>query len=165
MAVVQAANEYQERMDDAYAGMIATGTLCITDTYVAATGQNIAYGVAVQRGANAGECVIGATGTATALTNFLGVAIATPTRLADVSGANTSAHYNAGDNLTVLSQGDIWVQVDGAVAVGDDVTVTDATGELGTSAADAAHSPVPGMWLTAAGDNGIAKVRLFGTIA
>ena len=134
MAVVQAANAYNERMEDAFAGMIATGTLCITDTYVVATGQDIAYGIASSSvGTNAGECIVGATGTATALTNFLGIAIATPTRLADVSGANTSAHYNAGNNLTVLSQGDIWVQVDGAVAVGDIVTVTDATGELGAT--------------------------------
>ena len=164
MAIVQ--STYQERVDDAFAGMVGSMTTCTIDSYEVATGQDIAYGRAVMRnGTDVNTIDQGAEGTATALTNFLGVAVATGSRLADVSSNTSLSHYDAGNIAAVLSRGDVWVQVDGAVAVGNDVTVTDATGELGTTAADGDHSPVAGIWLTAAADNGLAKVRLFGTIA
>ena len=170
MAVVQNASQYTEEHVDAFAGMIGTGSPCILDTYEVATGEVVHFGRAVKRhGTTADECEEGVDGdgsTPFAATNFLGIAVAEATRVGTSVDANVN-RFETGANLSVLSQGDIWIQLPGTetVAVGDDVTVDPTTGALSSSTATATQHAIPGRWMTAqATGGGLAMVRLFGTI-
>ena len=69
--------------------------------------------------------------------------------------------YVNGKLAAVMHSGEIWVQTDGAVTVGADVTAHLTTGELGSAAPDGDHVAIAGArWMTAAANNGVARVRL-----
>lgn len=123
------------------------------DAYVA--DENIGFGVAVKLGRDGTLAKLGTAGSATAMTNYIGIALRDRTRPPD------DGEYKTGANMNVMTKGRVIVQVNGAVAVGDDVTVTDATGELGTAAGSATVTPLArARWLTAAADNGLAVLDL-----
>lgn len=163
MAVVQSA--YVERQAAGLAGQIATMTPYTVDSYevtgAPSSGDGLRFGYGVRAGTNLGECQAGAQGTASTLTDFLGVAVSDHAR----EGGDPENAYVNGNIAAVLSRGDIWVPVEAAVTAGDSVAVNNSTGQLGDTA-DGTHSPVPGRWMTTqATANGLAMVRLFGTIA
>lgn len=61
----------------------------------------------------------------------------------------------------VMTKGTIWVAVAGAVAAGTDVTVTLATGVLGSAAVGAGVVKIPGArWETSTAGAGLAVIRL-----
>lgn len=142
-------------------GQISHSVPCTTRTYVNGAAAVIPFGVAVQRsGASATEAVMGGAGGGSApfhTTDFLGVTVEDRTR--------EEEGYSQGANMAVITMGDIWVQVSGAVGVGDGVTANDTTGELGAAGTNgvgnANNARIPGaIWKTAAADNGLAILSL-----
>ena len=145
--------EYKTEIARGREGDIVKGGLQQIDAYVA--DEDIGFGIAVKLGRTGGLVKVGTAGSSTALTNYVGVTVRDRTR------ADGDGEYKSGSNVNVMSKGRILVQVDGAVAVGNDVSVTDMTGELGTKAGSAAVSPMAGSrWLTAAADDGLAVLDL-----
>ena len=140
-------------------GTIATNFPHKVESYRAEAA--IANGLAVQQGATADECKLGAAvgGTPFPATSFLGIATANPT----LEAGSTADSTPAGRRVDVLVEGDIWLTVAADVAVGDDVTITVATGAVGTAAPSATIAgPIKGRWMTAATMGNIARLRLFG---
>ena len=120
-------------------------------------------GRAVKQGSDYDKCVLGVTAggsTPFAITAFLGVATDNPTLEAGDSNNDSTP---VGRRIDVMVKGDIWINVKTAVAVGDDVTVINATGELSSAVGTALiGTAVNGRWMTPASDGGIARLRLFG---
>lgn len=69
--------------------------------------------------------------------------------------------YPRYSSARVMTKGTIWVEVAGAVAAGTDVTVTLATGVLGSAAVGAGVVAIPNArWETSTSGAGLAVVRL-----
>ena len=170
--MVAAQSSYAAKIGTGVIGGKATTSPCKEDVYIASAA--VAVGVAVKAVASKPEqCatgIVGAAATPFAATDFLGISVLPPrgeyNQLLGAGGATTALNYPAGDNVIVATEGDFWVQVDGAVTVGSFVTADDTTGELGITAASATHALIPhAIWRTAAADNAMAIVRLSGFIA
>ncbi|HMG49875.1 MAG TPA: hypothetical protein VK597_04715 [Inquilinus sp.] len=154
MAVVQ--NSYSETLRPGVAGLVANMTNADGDTRIVETAGGIPFGVAVGQGAAARGAVLGAAAAA----GFVGISIRDVTL--DSSPAD---RYLLNDSIAVLTEGDIWVVVGGAVAAGQDVTFAAATGVLSSVAGDGANFAVAGArWMTAAGAGGLAVLRLGGAL-
>jgi len=154
MAVVQ--NSYSETLRPGVAGLVANMTNADGDTRIVETAGGIPFGVAVGQGAAARGAVLGAAAAA----GFVGISIRDVTL--DSSPAD---RYLLNDSIAVLTEGDIWVVVGGAVAAGQDVTFAAATGVLSSTAADVGNFAIAGArWMTAAGAGGLAVLRLGGAL-
>ncbi|MDR6290004.1 MULTISPECIES: structural cement protein Gp24 [Inquilinus] len=154
MAVAQ--SSYSETLRPGVAGLVANMTNADGDTRIVETAGGIPFGVAVGQGAAARGAVLGAAAAA----GFVGISIRDVTL--DSSPAD---RYLLNDSIAVLTEGDIWVVVGGAVAAGQDVTFAAATGVLSSVAADGANFAVAGArWMTAAGAGGLAVLRLGGAL-
>ena len=139
-------------------GQIANGVPCTTRTYVNGGTDDIAFGVGVQRDGNsATDAVVGGAGAGSspwASTDFLGVTVEDRTR------EDETKAYASGSNMTVITEGDIWVTVGEAVVAGGVVTVNDSTGVLGTGGS-ATKAVIPGArWATSAAKDGLALLSL-----
>lgn len=114
------------------------------------------FGIVVQQGANDGGCLVDLNTAAMDAYKFLGVTMRE-------RGVNpeTPNGWATGESALIMRKGVIWVTVDGAVTAGQDVTVTLATGKLGTKAVAAGIIAIPNArWDSSAADLGIAKLRL-----
>lgn len=167
MAVVQ--NTYQERVDKGIAGMPASTSPCVKDTYIADGSNGIPYGRAVKRSvAGDGHASLGVGGnssTAGDANDWIGVSF----RDLAVVGTDTDANidrYKDNDLMVVVSMGDIWVEVEAAVTSGQKATCSRLTGEISAIAVNAATDntgqySLPGAYfLTSASAGGLAKLRL-----
>ncbi|MDY8108265.1 hypothetical protein U0C82_03760 [Fulvimarina sp. 2208YS6-2-32] len=142
---------YLDDMPVAYAGMVANTELA---DIISRTVEDAAlpFGKAVTQGT--GDKSVHPTTTGDAST--LGVSV-----LSNATENSTVNGYPQGDTAAILIKGVIWVTADGAVAAGDDVTVTVATGAYGTKAAGAGVLAVPNArWETSAADGALAQLRL-----
>ena len=148
-------------------GQVANLGFCRIDSRIVETAAGIGFGLAVGRGAADNGCVLGQGADAGATpwisAEFVGVTVLDPTRYpVDRAATDEYAHR---DVAAVLSEGDIWVSPDGAVSDGDNVTFNRTTGRLSSAAAAAGQPQVNGaVWMTTAAANGIARLRLTGTL-
>lgn len=154
MATVQ--TSYSERIAAAVAGAVANMTNWDADTLVCETAAGIGFGVAVSQGAAYNGAVIGAASAAV----FRGITV----RDIAIPPSN-GEEYAEGDNMAVLTEGDIWVTVGGDVTVGADVTFASTTGVLSSAGTSGSQFTIAGArWMTAASNGGLAIVRLSGHV-
>ena len=107
---------YTQSMAGGYPGMIATANARDAFTYSAEAG-SIGFGLALGQGSGDRTAVVGGAG-------FVGISIADKSRAAD--------QYAAGEAMSVLSKGTIWVTASTPVTPADAVAY-DASGALGAS--------------------------------
>ena len=159
MAVVQQAGSYNERHAQAVAGMIADTNSCKVDSMRVQgdPATRIPFGRAVQIGATYDEAQAGVDDA-----TFRGVTV-----LDKTLNPNQDDNYVLGDVASVIYEGDIWVQVEEAVAVGDNASARADNGQFSTRAAAAAGGGRPkqvaikdAIFVTAAGAGEIAILRL-----
>ena len=153
----QPQSSYSETHVNATAGMVATSLATKIESLVFTGAANGKFGHAVGQGTAAEECVAGVA----AADKLRGILVQDKT-LQPVQ----NDEYVAGDVASVLFEGDIWVPVESAVAIGQDVTVKASTGQLSSAAASASQFSISGArWMTAQSTaNGLAKVRLSGQV-
>lgn len=152
MAPVQ--STYAERMRPGIPGMVANMTGWDADTLICETDAGIPFGRAVGQGTDPKQCVIGAA----AASAFRGISIRDVTL--DVADADK---YKDGRNVSVLTQGDIWVLPGADVTAGQDVTFVASTGVLSSAAASGSQFAIAGArWMTSGGTTTPAIVRLRG---
>ncbi len=126
-------------------GTVASMSSWDADTYVAEG--TIPFGLVVSKGAEDNTC-------AKAGTLFVGVSVR------DVTLTHSTAdQYQVGDNVAVLTRGDIWVVAKEAVVARTAVKYDTSTGELGKAAGTAISGAV---WMTTADVGGLAICRLEG---
>jgi hypothetical protein len=126
-------------------GMPASMTGWDADTKLAeaASPDGIGFGLAVSqsniadRGAVLGQLSGGA---------FVGITMADQT-LPNVTAGFTDK-YQEGDNMAVLTRGDLWVDVVGVVAAGGSVYFNSVTGQLGPSGISNAVQITGAKWMT-----------------
>lgn len=127
---------YANTIAKGYAGMVANGE---TSNRISRTNEDsggIAFGAPVYRGSGDHGC----TATVGMLATFLGFAIAQAGQ-ALVAGQDAD-EYQQHDSVGILTGGAIYVNVKGAVADGDAITVGKGAGAadlIGATAADATH--------------------------
>jgi hypothetical protein len=148
---------YSETIAAAQAGMPADAAFK-ADTRTVETVAGIAPGLAIGQGSAAKGAILGAA----AATGFAGVGIRAQANLNSTT-PDTIARY---DDISVMTQGDIWVTVGGNVTAGQDVTFNTTTGVLSTIAADASNFTIAGArWMTSASSGALAILRLNGIAA
>ena len=74
----------------------------------------------------------------------------------------TPDQYEEGDNMSVMTEGDIWVEVATAVNAGDQAYYNTSTGEIGAEAGTAIEGS---RFMTSADADGLAVLRLDGTMS
>ena len=153
MAVVQ--SSYSERITGPLAfGTPANQHSAVIDTRVSEDSDDIPFGRAVGQGTADKGCVLAAA----AATAFVGVSVRDIAK--DDADDDEYVRY---ENVGVLVQGDIWVEADGIVAAGNNVTFETTTGKFGTVAADGTHILLVGArWMTSAASGAAAILRLTG---
>jgi hypothetical protein len=151
-AVVQ--STYDERMPEAYAGMIANMTNWDADTRICETAAGIGFGLAVGRGTGDKGAILGGAAAA----DFLGITIR------DVTLVNATADkYAQYQNMAVLTEGDIWVTAGGDVTDGADVTFASTTGVLSSAGTSGTQFAIAGArWQKTALSGALSIVRLSG---
>lgn len=126
----------------------------------------LSFGVAVRQGTGDAQCLAGVAAASQEATSFVGVALVDQHRLG--AGAYRAAanrdSYSKGEYVSVLRRGFMFALADGAVTAGQDVTVENATGRLGSKAVSGTHTRVPARWHTSAADGAVAIVDLFGVV-
>ena len=157
MPVHNTVGTYTEKQGVGYAGFIPDGSSYEADSRtLEGANASVGFGLAVAQGTGERGVILASS----AANQFVGVTVA-DNRLPP----SQEDKYATADTVTVLYRGRIMVQVDGAVAAGNDVTYHKTTGELGTTAVGANHYAIAGArWLTTAADNGLAIVQLSGEL-
>jgi len=148
---------YSENIRPAVAGAQADMTPSTILSRTVEPADGIGFGVVVQQGDNDKGCTDDLTDMTA--TSYVGITVIDRGVPALVGGdADTYRQY---DSARVMTKGTIWVATDGAVAAGDDVTVTLATGALGTAAVGAGVVAIPNArWETSTTGAGLAVIRL-----
>lgn len=151
---------YSETIEAARAGMIANEepAVVISRTIIDAAG--VGFGKVVQEastnGSTDGRCTADLDTADMDAYKFLGITVRD--RSVRPETPNKFAQY---ESVRILRQGVIWVEVAGAVNAGNDVTVTLATGVLGTAAVTTGIVAIPNArWESSTSGAGLAKVRL-----
>lgn len=127
---------YTEAQLAGYAGMVANGETSNRISRTCEDAGGIGFGKPVYRGSGDNGC----TGTVGTLATFLGFTIESKTLPLPAGG--TVDEYAQYQNVNIMTQGAIFVDVVGAVADGDAITVGTGAGAadaLGATAADATH--------------------------
>lgn len=127
---------YSSTIAKGYAGMVANGETSNRITRTCEDAAGIAFGAPVYRGTGDHGC----TATVGTLATFLGWTIAQAGQ-ALVAGQDAD-EYQQYDNVAIMTGGAIFVNVKGAVADGDAITVGKGGGAadlIGATAADATH--------------------------
>ena len=151
---------YNETIAAARAGMIANEepVVLISRTIVDAAG--VGFGKVVQEaaadGSKDGQCTADLDTADMDAYKFLGITVRersvrpeTPTKFAQYESAR------------IMRRGVIWVEVAGAVKAGEDVSVTLASGVLGTAGVGAGVVAIPNArWESSTSGAGLAKLRL-----
>ena len=150
MAVVQ--STYNETHAVAVAGMLH-GAKHRVDTRTTEGAAGIGFGLACKKGTGDYNATLGI-----AANDFVGISVKDPTLI-----PRDEDKYTAGVPMAVVTDGDIWVTAEAAVADGDNVSANATTGALST--AGGANITVPGArWMTSAAAGGLAIVRLTGAL-
>lgn len=145
---------YSETTRSALPGQVANMTNYDADTRVCETAAGIGFGVAVSQGTAANGALIGGASAAV----FAGISV----RDVTLPPSNSDV-YAEGDNMAVMTEGDIWVTTGGDVTVGGDVTFNSTTGVLSSAAASGTQFAISGArWMTAASSGSIAVLRMSG---
>lgn len=145
---------YAETMKPGKAGMVANMTNWDADTLICETVAGIGFGLAVGQGSDAKGGRLGAA----AATGFRGVSVRDVTL--EVSAGD---EYVQGQNMAILTEGDIWVVALAQVTAGQDVTFHKDNGTFSTAAADSNNFAIAGArWMTSAGAGELAVLRLSG---
>jgi len=127
---------YTEDMEPGYAGMVANGETSNRISRTCEDAGGIGFGKPVYRGSGDNGC----TGTVGTLATFLGFTI--ESKALPLPPGGTVDEYAQYQNVNIMTQGALFVDVVGAVADGDAITVgtgADAADALGATAADATH--------------------------
>lgn len=153
-------SSYSETIGAARAGQIVNEepSVLISRTVADATG--IAFGKVVQEavadGTKDGQCTADLDTADMDAYKFLGVTVRE--RSVRPETPNKFAQY---ESARIMRKGVIWVEVAAAVKAGEDVTVTLATGVLGTTAVTAGVVAIPNArWDSSTAGAGLAKLRL-----
>jgi len=151
-------SSYNQNQRPAVEGMIANTEpkLLISRTIEDATG--VGFGKVVQQGSADETCTADLATSAMDAFKFLGVTV----RDRSVR-PETPNKFAQRESVQIMRKGVIWVTVAGAVAAGTDVTVTLATGVLGSASVGAGVVAIPGArWESSTSGAGLAKLRLAG---
>lgn len=152
MAQVKAFEWYQQGMPVAIPGMKADSTIDVVDSFCAEAALN--PGAAVVRGT--GDQQVKPVSVAGDIANVIGIAVHTHK---DYSGEG--AYYEEGYCLPVMTFGDVYVEVGGAVAAGGQVAMTVTDGVAAFVASGTGATDVTGMTYLASGVAGeIVPVRI-----
>jgi hypothetical protein len=148
MAIVQSTYSFNQPVADH--GMPATMHGWDADTKLVETAAGIGFGLVVSAGTDKGKQIV------------VGGSAVVGVTLRDITVVAADAtKYPRYANASVLTRGDIWLQVPAAVAVGDPVSYTPATGVISNDTVDTAHLAVPrARWMRGAAQNGFAILRL-----
>ena len=156
MAVSQ--NTWETAHDEAYLGMLGDSRPRTTETYEAE--EAIGFGVAVVRVTGKPDncqTAVGTSGADNLATNFLGISLRTATPR---PSTDDPTEYQTGTNVSVLTEGNVWVAADGNVTAGQKVSFK-ATGRLGAANGSGSVKIVAGaVWQTTATNNELALVKL-----
>ena len=156
-------SSYPLTQAQALVGQIAGGSPNRIDSYELSGTEDVNFGTMVFQNTGAGldkVCHQSPSTKTIAGNTFLGVAIKNPAVLPD---ASDSDHYSAGDIISVLVEGDIWVETTTATVAGDDVYCVFASGEFGNGTVGTTEIDVTdARWMSTAAANGIARLRLTG---
>lgn len=109
----------------------------------------IGFGLVVSNGEADDGVVLGGS-------NFAGVSMRDVTLNHD-----TADQYEEGDNVAVMTRGDIWVLAEDAVTAHTAITYNTTTGALGSSGGTTIADAI---WMTSAAAGGLAIARLSGTL-
>ena len=159
MPIVQ--DKYVERGPAALEGMPGSPmNQDLVDALVVETTGGLGFGLAVFRGTADHSCDHGSA--SSEISDWVGVTMRTVTQYPRPTDADGDK-YIKGIAANVAFGGDIYVKADGAVADGDEVTVTSTTGRMGTKATASGIIELPNaVWLDTARDGELARVRLPG---
>lgn len=151
---------YSETIGTARAGMIANEEPCVLISRTVADAAGIAFGKVVQEaatdGSKDGQCTADLDTADMDAYTFLGITVRE--RSVNPETPNKFAQY---ETARIMRKGVIWVEVTGAVKAGEDVTVTLATGVLGTASVTAGVVAIPNArWESSTSGAGLAKLRL-----
>lgn len=151
---------YSENIRPAVAGQIANteGAVLISRTVADAAG--IGFGKVVQEaaadGSKDGQCTGDLDTADMDAFKFLGVTV----RERSVR-PETPSKFAQYESARIMRKGVIWVEVAAAVKAGEDVTVTLASGVLGTASVGAGVVAIPNArWDSSTSGAGLAKLRL-----
>lgn len=160
----QVQTSYVEQHGEAAAGLVANTRTADVDSGRVEGAGAIGFGRAVRAGTDPDQVQAGldATSAALASASFAGISILDKTLRPEQNDT-----YVRGDIASILSRGDIWVEVEEAVSKGDDVTARADDGRLSSRAAAAAGGGRPlqaairhAVFRTSAAAGGLALVRL-----
>lgn len=135
---------YTDRMDVAFAGMIAESQIVKDVASKVVTTAAVPFGVAVGAGATDGSVRLGGTG-------YIGITVADKSRAGD--------EYAVGEVAGVMRKGTIWVSVGVAVADTDVVYFVPATGAITNVSTDNVAIPGAKFEITTTGA-GLTRVYL-----
>lgn len=151
---------YSENIRPALAGQIANMEPVDLISRTVADVAGIGFGKVVQEaaadGSKDGQCTADLDTADMDAYKFLGITVRE--RSVRPETPNAFAQY---ESARIMRKGVIWVEVAGAVKAGEDVTVTLATGVLGTAAVGAGVVAIPNArWESSTSGAGLAKLRL-----
>lgn len=152
---------YSETIGAARAGMISNEEPALFISRTVADAAGIGFGKVVQEaatnGTKDGQCTADLDTADMDAYTFLGITVRE--RSVRPETPNKFAQY---ESARIMRKGVIWVEVAGAVKAGEDVTVTLASGVLGTAAASAGTVvAIPNArWESSISGAGLAKLRL-----
>lgn len=145
---------YSETIRPAVAGQIANQEANGIISRSVETVAGIGFGKVVQEGTLANSCKSDLTG----MDAFTYLGVTVRDRSVRPETPDTFARY---ESARIMRKGVIWVMTDAAVTKGTDVTVTLATGGLGSAAVGAGIVQIPNArWDTTTAAAGLAKLRL-----
>ena len=151
---------YSENIGAARAGMIANEDPVVLISRTVADADGIGFGKVVQEaatdGTKDGQCTADLDTSDMDAYTFLGITV----RERSVR-PETPSKFAQYESARIMRKGIIWVEVAGAVKAGEDVTVTLASGVLGTAAVAAGVVAIPNArWESSTSGAGLAKLRL-----
>lgn len=151
---------YSDTISAARAGQIANEEPVTLISRTVADAAGIEFGKVVQEaaadGSKDGQCTADLDTADMDAYKFLGITVRE--RSVRPETPNKFAQY---ESARIMRKGVIWVEVAGAVKAGEDVTVTLATGVLGTAAVAAGIVAIPNArWESSTAGAGLAKLRL-----
>lgn len=149
---------YNETMRPAVAGMVANTEPAVMISRNVETAAGIGFGKIVQQGATDRGCISDLDTTDMDEFRYLGITV----RERSINPEAAADKFLQRDSARIMRKGVIWVEVTGAVTAGTDVTVTLATGVLGSAAVSAGVVVlVPrARWESSTTGAGLAKIRL-----
>ena len=151
---------YSENIAAASAGMIANSEHADIISRTVADAAGIAFGKVVQEaatdGSKANQCTADLDTSDMDAYTFIGITVRD--RSVRPETPSLFAQY---ESARIMRKGVVWVSVAGAVKAGQDVTVTLATGVLGTAAVATGIVAIPNArWESSTSGAGLAKLRL-----